>query len=115
MLDIRPARQSSLQFPASSFFCGLACVMVMAVFGWPQIAEAGIVRGVQGLLMGVLQIPLQTLAGTFNGPPVIGTALGALNGAMRTVGMVTSGAVELAASGLGIAKSVAPFLLPFLF
>ena len=65
--------------------------------------------------MGVLQLPLQLLAGTFSGPPVIGTAFGAVNGVVRGVGMVTHGALELASSALGIAKTAAPFLLPFLF
>ena len=65
--------------------------------------------------MGVLQIPLQILAGTFSGPPVVGTAFGAVNGVVRGLGLVTHGALELVSSGLGIAKAAAPFVLPFLF
>ena len=93
----------------------LLIAAISMVFVAAPTAEADLVRGVYELLGGVLQLPLQTLAGTFSGPPVVGTVFGALNGVMRGAGMVTHGALELASSGFSIAKAVAPFVLPFLF
>jgi hypothetical protein len=78
------------------------------------VAEAAIVRGLKEIIGGVLQLPLSTLAGTFSGPPILGTAFGAINGTFRGISSVAHGALELAASGVAIAKTVAPFLLPFL-
>lgn len=77
-------------------------------------AEAAVVRGIQEIIVGLLQVPVSTIVGTFSGPPVVGTVFGAVNGVVRGVGLVTHGALELAASGVSIAKTVAPFLLPFL-
>ena len=78
------------------------------------VAEAAIVRGLKEIIGGVLQLPLSTLAGTFSGPPILGTAFGAINGAFHGISSVAHGALELAASGFAIAKTAAPFLLPFL-
>ena len=77
-------------------------------------AEAAIFRGLQELIGGVLQLPVQTLVGTFHGPPVIGTLFGAVNGAVQGIGLLAHGTLEIASSGVGIAKMVAPYLLPFL-
>lgn len=76
-------------------------------------AQADIVRGVQEIVGGVLQVPLSTLAGTLNGPPILGTLLGAIGGLVNGLGLVTHGALEIGASGLAIAKTVAPYVLPF--
>jgi len=64
------------------------------------------------LLAGLLEIPRSTLAGTFNGPPLIGTALGAVGGAINGIGYVTQGAFEILGSAIPLAKAVAPFLIP---
>ena len=77
----------------------------------PQ-AEADIVRGIQKIIGGVLSIPMSTLAGTFNGPPIIGTLVGALGGTVNGVGMLLSGVMDLAASAVPVAKTVAPYLIP---
>ena len=77
-------------------------------------AEAGILRGIQEVVTGVVNVPLQTLAGTFNGPPVVGTAVGAVRGLLGGLGLVTSGALNIGLGALGLAKTAAPFLLPFL-
>ena len=77
-------------------------------------AEAGILRGIQEIVTGVVQVPLSTLAGTFQGPPVIGTAVGALQGLAGGLGLVASGALNIGLGALGLAKTAAPFLLPFL-
>lgn len=82
--------------------------MVMA----PPPAHADLIRGIGLLLAGLLEIPRATLAGTFNGPPVIGTALGALGGTINGIGYVTQGTLELLGSAIPLAKAVAPFLIP---
>jgi hypothetical protein len=78
-------------------------------------AEAAIVRGLQEVIAGVLEVPLSTLVGTFTGPPVLGTVFGAVTGIIHGVGLVAHGALEFAASGVSIAKTVGPYLLPFAF
>ena len=75
-------------------------------------AEADLIRGVGEVIGGVLQVPLSTLAGTFNGPPVVGTILGAVSGVINGVGLVARGAFDIAATAVPIAKAVAPFLIP---
>ena len=95
----------------------LACLVVGLVavwLAWPATAEAAIVKGILEVLTGILQVPLQTIAGTFSGPPVLGTVMGAASGLLQGTGLVAHGALELAMSGLSIAKTVAPYLLPFL-
>ncbi len=77
-------------------------------------AEASIVSGIGKILSAAFQLPLSVLAGTFTGPPIIGTALGAFNGAFNTVGLLAGGAIDLASSAVPIAKAAAPFFLPFL-
>ena len=115
MLEIGSERQSSFQLPVSNFCRVIAPSLVfIATLGWMPIAEAAIVRGIQEVLAGVLQIPLSTIAGTFNGPPIIGTLFGALSGAVKGVGLVAHGALELAASGVSLAKTIGPYLIPFL-
>jgi len=79
-----------------------------------QPAEASIIGGIQKVIAGVLQPPLSTLVGTFSGPPILGTLLGAVNGTFRGVGLVAGGALELAMGGVAVAKAAAPFFLPFL-
>ena len=75
-------------------------------------AEAALARGIQEVIAGVLQVPISIIAGTFNGPPVVGTVFGALSGTVQGVGLVAHGALELAASAVSIAKRVGPYLIP---
>lgn len=77
-------------------------------------AEAGILRGIQEIVTAVVQVPISTLAGTFNGPPVVGTVVGAAQGLLSGIGLLASGALNIGFGAFGIAKTVAPFLLPFL-
>ncbi len=96
-------------------FSGLAGFLLLACAFFPRPAEANIVSGVTKMVVGIFSIPLTTLAGTFSGPPIFGTLMGAVNGTIRGVGLVTSGALELALDGAGLAKAAAPYVLPFLF
>ena len=94
-----------------------ACAMVMTIVSVacfaPQ-AEAGLVSGIRDVIAGVLEVPLSTLAGTVSGPPLIGTLFGAVSGVIHGVGLVTRGTLDLAVSGLSLAKAAAPYVLPFL-
>ena len=93
---------------------GLAVsALIVGVLCLAPPAEAAIVRGITEVLAGLFQLPLSTLAGTFTGPPVIGTVMGAVNGLFSGVGLVAHGALELALSGAAIAKAAAPYVLPF--
>jgi hypothetical protein len=94
---------------------GAAALLLLLLIASAPPAEAGLFRGAREVVSGVLQVPLSTLAGTFRGPPVVGTVFGAVNGLFGGLGLITSGALNLAAGTLGLAKSAAPFLLPFLF
>lgn len=69
-------------------------------------------RGLQEIVGGVLQLPIATLAGTFQGPPILGTVAGALTGVVGGVGLVARGVLDLAASVIPLAKRAAPFLIP---
>ena len=78
-------------------------------------AEAAVVQGLARLFSAVFHLPLAILAGTFSGPPVIGTLMGAVNGIVGSLGLAGSGAMELGISAVSVAKAAAPYLLPFLF
>ena len=78
-------------------------------------AEADIVRGIGKILGGVLTVPVAVLQGTVQGPPLFGTAVGALNGVLKGAEMIVGGVFDIAASAISAAKSAAPFVLPFVF
>ena len=92
-----------------------AGAFLAAMLGLASPAEAGLVSAVQKVLTGVLQLPLSTLVGTFTGPPVLGTVMGAANGLVTGTGLVLNGAFDLAASGVALARMVVPYVLPFVF
>lgn len=66
------------------------------------------------VVAGVLEIPRAALAGTLGGPPLLGTAIGALGGTIRAVGLVAGGTLETAMSTVGLAKQFA-WLAPIFF
>ncbi len=57
-----------------------------------------------------MAIPTSTLAGTFSGPPILGTLVGALSGTLNGVGMVVGGAVETIISAIPLAGKLAPYI-----
>ena len=89
---------------------GAVCLITMAI---SSTAEAAIVKGLQEVVAGLLQLPLSTLSGTFHGPPVIGTVVGAASGLLSGVGLIAQGVLDLAVSGAAVAKAAAPYVLPF--
>ena len=93
---------------------GIAAIALIIGLAAPAPrAEAGLVRGIQEIIAGVLQVPLSTIAGTFGGPPIAGTLFGAASGLFTGVGLVADGALNVVFGALGIAKTVAPYVLPF--
>ena len=97
---------------ARFFRAALTCGLLLAV---PQTAHAALGRALGSLIAGLIEIPRATLAGTFGGPPVVGTVFGLLSGAVNTVGYLANGTLELAGSAIPLAKTIGPMLLPFLF
>ena len=93
------------------WFIGLLAGLVL--FAAP--AQADLVRGIEEVVSGILTLPLSTIAGTFSGPPILGTLSGAVTGLLGGVGLVTHGVLELVVSGVSVAKTVAPYVLPFVF
>ena len=79
----------------------------------PHPAQANPISAVSKVVAGVLQVPISIIVGTFSGPPIVGTLLGAVNGTIQGVGMVASGVLELGMDGVGLAKMAAPYVLPF--
>ena len=73
-------------------------------------ASASLGAGLQYLIAGVFEPVRQTLAGTFGGPPILGTAFGLLGGTLRGALMVTRGALEL----IPVAAKLAPLIPVFL-
>ena len=94
------------------FLCILAGLCVFAV--WPASAHAGIASGLMKIVMGVLEVPRATLAGTFSGPPIVGTVIGAVAGTLHGAFMVASGAIETVVSAIPLAAKAAP-LIPIFF
>ncbi len=84
------------------------------LFMVPPTAHADILRGLVEIVAGVLEVPRSTLAGTFSGPPIVGTLAGVLTGAVRGVGLLASGAFDVVAGVVPLAIKAAPFIPIFL-
>ena len=94
------------------------CAVFAIVFGlWLFLAppaHAGLLRGLMYMVAGILEVPRSALAGTVNGPPIVGTVFGALAGTVRGLGLLTRGAIETAGGAAGLALKAAPFIPIFL-
>ncbi len=95
--------------PALSRFVW-AVVIVLILLAHPSSAHADIIRGLLRIVGGVMAIPTSTLAGTFSGPPIVGTLVGALSGTLNGIGMVAGGALETLISAIPFAEKAAPFI-----
>ena len=91
----------------------IALSLLAALVALTPTAEAAVFRGIGEIIAGVFHVPMAILAGTFTGPPVVGTLLGAVNGVTGGLGLVAHGVLELAASAFSVAKTVGPYVLPF--
>jgi hypothetical protein len=90
------------------FVCLAVVAVLLVVPASPASASLG--AGLQYLVAGVFEPVRQTLAGTFGGPPILGTAFGLLGGTLRGALMVTRGALEL----IPVAAKLAPLIPVFL-
>ena len=88
-------------------------VVSLSVLLMAAPAEASLGSGILKIVNGILYVPAATLRGAVSGPPGVGLVLGALSGVLGGAMLVTQGAVDLVASGLSIAKRIAPVVLPF--
>lgn len=91
-----------------------AALLIAGCLLLAEPADAAVGRAFASWFAALFQLPGSILAGTFNGPPVIGTLMGAVNGVFRTFALVGGGAAELGGSAVSIAKAIGPYLLPFL-
>lgn len=92
----------------------LIVVLAAALLLPAPTAQAGVVRGIMSIVAGVLEVPRSTIAGTFGGPPIVGTLLGVVNGTFRGVALITHGVLETVVSSVGLAKKYAPLIPIFL-
>ena len=91
---------------------------VLLVVG-PPIAPASaqaneLIGGVGDIIGGALSIPIGVLAGTLNGPPILGTVGGALAGMLNTLSLTTRGVLRLLGVAIPIAGRLVPLLPVFL-
>ena len=87
----------------------MTAVIAVLLIAPASPASASLGAGIGYLLGGVFEPVRQTLAGTFGGPPLLGTAFGLIGGTLRGVLMVARGALEL----VPVAAKLAP-LIPVL-
>ena len=86
---------------------------MLLALGAPATAEAAFGRGLGYLLAGLVEIPRSVLVGTVTGPPILGTAFGAVGGVMRTAGLLLGGTLEILGTAIPVAAKAAPAVLPF--
>lgn len=91
-----------------------ALVVAVLMVAKPVPADADILRGLLRIIGGVLEVPRETLVGTFSGPPILGTAVGLLSGTFTGLGMVAGGALETVISAIPFAAKLAPYIPVFL-
>lgn len=78
-------------------------------------AHAGnLAQGIVDVISGPLELPRQIVAGTFTGPPLLGTLAGVLTGVFSAVGTTLRGVGELASGAVSLGAAAAPYALPFL-
>ena len=90
----------------------IAAVVVVGPLASP--AEASLGGAISDLLSAILSLPSGVLAGTFGGPPLIGTVVGVLQGAVNTVGYATRGTLQLVGVAIPLALKLAPYIPLFL-
>jgi len=88
-----------------------ACVLVPAR---EARADDDLFGGIGDIVGGVFAIPVDTLVGTFTGPPIVGTVMGALHGTVRTLSETTRGVFRLLGVGIPLALRAAPYVFFFL-
>lgn len=74
----------------------------------------GLFGGLADIISGAFALPLDTLAGTLSGPPIIGTVGGLLHGAVQTVALALRGTFKLIGVAIPLAARAAPLIPVFL-
>lgn len=92
----------------------LAVALIVGPAAQQAHAENDLIGGIGDILNGVFALPLDTLAGTLSGPPIIGTVGGVLHGAVRTIGSTLRGVFRLIGVAIPIAEKLAPLIPVFL-
>jgi hypothetical protein len=92
----------------------LAAFSAAAVWLPATPAHADLLGGLADLVQGVISLPVNVLAGTLSGPPVLGTVGGVLTGTVNTINYTARGLLGVAGAAIPTASTLAP-LLPFLF
>ena len=93
---------------------GIVTILVIGGPAKPVYAQPDLFGAISDLVMGALALPIDVLAGTMSGPPILGTVNGALGGAFQTLAFATRGAFRLLGVALPLAEKAAPFVLPFI-
>ena len=88
-----------------------ACVLVPA---HEARADDDLFGGIGDIVGGVFDIPVDTLVGTFTGPPIVGTVAGVLHGTIRALSSTTRGVFRLLGAGIPLAFRAAPYVFFFL-
>ncbi len=93
--------------------CGIVTILVIGGPTRPVYAQPDLLGAVSDLVMGALAIPIDVLAGTLSGPPILGTVNGALGGVFQALAFATRGTFRLLGVAIPLAEKAAPFVLPF--
>jgi len=89
---------------------GIAGLLAVGPAAPAAHADYDLVGAVGDVVVGALAIPVDTIAGTLTGPPILGTVGGLLHGVLRTIGMTSRGLLRIAGMAVPVATSLAPFL-----
>ena len=92
------------------------CVLGLVVAARAPAARAddGLLGGVADIVTGALSIPAGAIAGTLNGPPILGTITGTLLGVLNMLSVTSRGVLRLAGVAIPLATRLAPLLPVFL-
>lgn len=93
---------------------GLVLAALLVGPASPAHAENDLLGGIGDIIGGAFAIPVDTLVGTFSGPPIVGTIGGALHGTVRALSSTTRGVFRLLGVGIPLALRAAPYVFFFL-
>ena len=74
----------------------------------------GLTGAISDIFNGAMAIPAGIIAGTFSGPPILGTVGGALSGAMNTLSYALRDVLRLVGVAIPMAAKAASYLPLFL-
>ncbi len=91
-------------------------LMIICMLGVQPRAHADndLLGGIGDIVGGVLALPMDALAGTVQGPFLLGTVGGILRGALHALGSTTRGVFRLVGVAIPLAAKAAPLIPLFL-